>query len=168
MAPPQKPGSSKQDYGTPRELLEALKNRLHIKRFWCDLAATKENAVALQYYTEQDDALQQCWNSEECEFFIPKFGVGEWGFCNPPFAHLAPWVQKAWQEAELGAFIAMLLPASVGSNWWRDWVHDKAHVLLLNGRVQFVGADGLYPKDTVIALYTPHSHGGYEIYDWRV
>jgi phage N-6-adenine-methyltransferase len=165
--PAQKPGRSKQDYCTPPEFLEALKDRLQIKRFWCDLAATKETAVAEWFYTEENDALQRCWNSEECDFFIPKFSAGEWAFCNPPFGNITPWVQKAMLEAENGAHIAMLVPASVGSNWWADFVHDSAYTLFVRPRLTFVGAKDPYPKDIAVLLYQPICFGGYELWKWK-
>lgn len=168
MAPAQKPGKSKQDFSTPPEFLAALKSRLHIKRFWCDLAASKENAVAEWYYTEQDNALVQCWNSEECGFFRPKFGQ-EWGFCNPPFAHIEPWVEKAAKESWNGAQVAMLVPASVGSNWWAHWVEPYAYQSFLNGRLAFMPdkPKWLYPKDCAVLLYHPWGFTGHEIWHWR-
>ena len=166
MAPKQKPGRSKQDYQTPEVLLDAIKKKLNIKRFWCDFAATTENAVADCCYTKADDAFKHTWNSECCDRFITKFGI-EWGFCNPPYADIRPWVAHAWVEAQFGAQVAMLIPASTGSNWWATYVHNKAHVLLMNGRVTFVGADGPFPKDTALLLYTPFIRGGYDIWKWK-
>lgn len=154
--PQQRPGRSRQDYQTPPEFITALKRRLYIDEFHLDLAATAENAVAPMFYTEEDNALTQSWGSART-----------WNFCNPPYANIAPWVHKAWVESgAFGAQIAMLLPAGVGSNWWRDSVHGKAHVLFLNGRLTFVGATACYPKDCVLLLYTPHTRGGYEVWHW--
>lgn len=155
MAPRQRPGLSKQDYQTPPEYIKALEDRLQDELSF-DLAASASNTVAPRYYDEYDDSLIQSWN----EWY-------GWLYCNPPYSAIGPWVQKAWFEAQLGAQVAMLVPASTGSNWWRDWVDGKAHVLLMNGRVQFVGADGPYPKDTVTLLYTPYVHGGYEVWSWK-
>lgn len=160
MTPAQKPGKSKQDYRTPPEFLEALLKKLCIKCFKMDLAAEKENTVAEYYYslTQLDDASVNDWNCQ-----------GNWAYCNPPFACLAPWVRKAWEESRRGAHVAMLVPAGVGANWWRDWVHRKADVLFLNGRLAFMPdkPKWLYPKDCAVLLYTPYSIGGYDVWDWR-
>jgi hypothetical protein len=56
--------------------------------------------------------------------------------------------------------------AGVGSNWWRDHVHDKARVLLLNGRITFVGETHGYPKDCCLLLYGPSVEPGYEVWSW--
>ena len=61
--------------------------------------------------------------------------------------------------------MAFLVPAAVGSNWFRDYVDGKALVLLLNGRLSFDGA-GPYPKDCILCLYGIEP--GYEVWSWRI
>lgn len=143
MAPQQKPGKSKQDYQTPPEFLDALRTLLGIHEFSIDLAADRQNTVAARYYDEPMNSLsdKHSWVYDG------------WGFLNPPYHTIEPWVRKAWSESRKGAQIAMLVPASPGSNWWRDWVHKKAIILLLNGRLTFVGETGPYPKDSALLLY---------------
>ena len=158
--PAQKPGKSRQDYCSPPELLTALKRKLGILYFDIDLAASGENTVAEGFYTEKENALVQPW------------GVlaGGWGYCNPPYANIKPWVEKAYYETDIhGAQTAMLVPASVGANWWQDWVHHHAYVLFMNGRVTFVGETTGYPKDTAILLYSPMTigDGGYSVWNWH-
>jgi phage N-6-adenine-methyltransferase len=154
--PAQKRGSSKQDYGTPPELLAAVKRRLCIDGFALDVAASAENAVAPCYYTEQVNGLAQCWVSK-----------GEWTWCNPPYSDITPWVATAVEQSRQGANIAMLLPASVGANWWRDWVNPYAYKVYLNGRLTFVGCEDPYPKDCALLLYTPWGFSGEEVWEWR-
>lgn len=160
MTPPQKPGRSKQDYGTPPEFLEAVKRRLGIKRFDCDLAASKENAVAHPFFTAEFSALQP-----DCSW---KIGCG-WNWLNPPYADIEPWVKRACQEYESrNVRTAVLIPASVGSNWWREWVHLRATVLFLNGRITFVGCEDPYPKDCALLLYAYQSYmPNYSIWTWK-
>lgn len=154
--PAQKPGRSKQDYGTPPAFLSAVKRRFGLKEFAIDLAASQENAVAPLFYTEVENALKQPWRTRSREM----------GWCNPPFANIQPWVEKAYAESKIGARVAMLVPAGVGSNWWRDWVHGKAFVLLLNGRITFVGETQPYPKDCCLLLYGPDVSPGYDVWSW--
>jgi phage N-6-adenine-methyltransferase len=154
--PEQKPYRSKQDYGTPPEFLTAVKNRLCITKFVIDLAASKENAVAEIFYTEEDDSLGPI-----------KWDWGGWAWLNPPFSRIEPWVAKAAKEASNGAHIAVLVPAAVGSNWWRDWVEAYAYQSFLNGRLTFVGETAPYPKDCALLLYTPWQFMGHEIWNWR-
>lgn len=145
--PKQKPGQSDQSYQTPISLLEAIKVNVQIKGFDIDLAASPENTVCSKYFTEEDNALMQNW----------KVGDG-WNYCNPPFSDIEPWVAKAYYEAMTnGAQTIVLVPASVGSNWWAKFVHEKAMVYFMNGRITFVGAKDPYPKDTALLFYSPNS-----------
>lgn len=157
--PIQKPGRSKQDYGTPPAFLAAVKDRLGIFQFDCDLAASKDNAVCPRYLSVMDDALSGIpWNR----------GPG-WNWLNPPFTNLGAWANKADISMTLfGARTAMLVPAAVGANWWRDWVHERASVLFLNGRLTFVGCTDPYPKDCALLLYAPNHDGlNYDVWTWR-
>lgn len=153
--PRQRPGKSKQDYCTPPDVLRSVRRKLGIEQFDIDLAASND-LVCPRFYNEEQNSLIQHW----------RVGTG-WNWLNPPYANIEPWVQKAWQESFLGAKTAVLVPASVGSNWWGTYVHNNAHVLLMNGRVKFVGAKDLYPKDTVVLLYSKACRGGYEFWNWR-
>ena len=163
--PAQRPGQSKQDYRTPPEFIAAVKKRFGITEFECDLAADDDNALAPFYFTKEDSAFDApTWN----------FGPG-WNWCNPEFSALKAWTYRASVErlAE-GARTLMLLPASVGTNWWRDHVHGKAWVLMLNGRLKFVGCEDVYPKDCALLEYSPEAsrrieqerHRSYEIWTW--
>lgn len=155
--PKQKPGRSKQDYQTPKDFLSAVKNRLRIEDFECDLAASHNNAVCPCYLTEEDDSLSQdiSWKTSG------------WSWLNPPFANIAPWVKKAQEEAKGGAQVVMLVPASVGANWWATWVEPYAYQVYLNGRLTFVGGSTPYPKDCALLLYHPWGFTGHEIWYWK-
>lgn len=147
-------GKSRQDYGTPNEFLNAACKRLGIPCFTWDLAASDENRKACYWYTQEDDSLAQDWDL-----------CGGWLWLNPPYSNITPWVAKAASCVESN--IAMLIPASVGANWWKEHVHNRAHVLLLNGRITFEGASDPYPKDCALLLYTPAIKGGYEVWSWQ-
>lgn len=183
VMPKQKPGRSKQDYQTPKVLLDAVRRFLRITDdFWIDLAATKKNRVVRRYYGVHQNALASDvpwtarwfpvdpWDDDDdCR----PATLDDWAWLNPPFSKIGPWVRKAHEESLRGGRIVMLVPAAVGANWWRDWVHEKAHILLLNGRVTFVGADQGYPKDCAILLYgyRPSDADGwapwYRVWSWQ-
>lgn len=158
-APAQKPGRSKQDYCTPKPFLQAAREFLDITEFEADLAASHENAVVNPYYTEEQSALDpdNPW----------RLGDG-WNWCNPPFGHISPWVEKAYLQCLTArAQTCMLLPAGVGSNWFREFVHHKCLVLFLNGRITFEGCEDPYPKDLMLLLYSPYVGPGYDFWRWR-
>ena len=154
--PIQKPGKSNQSVGTPENFLDATRKRLGIIDFMRDLAADHKNYVVPLYFTEADDALQQIW-----------YDLSGWQWLNPPYVDIYPWVQKAAIESNLGARIAVLVPAGVGTLWWNDCVSGIAHVHFLKGRITFKGHKTAYPKDLVLLLYNRTVIGGYSIWDWR-
>ena len=158
--PAQKPGRSKQDYGTPPEFITATCGLLGIKSFIFDYAADDQNHKASKYWTEKHNALSykaQAWAFAS---------FGGWGWLNPPFKRIVVWAKKCAEARQLGASIAFLVPAGVGSNWFRDWVHGKAFVWFLNGRIDFIPGEP-YPKDCILCLYSPDWEPGYDVWSLR-
>lgn len=165
--PKQKPGQSKQTYGTPPDLLRAVRQRFG-EVGW-DLACTSENCVvpnatcvstaARQGFLHDTgvDALKEEWNRTK-----------DWHWLNPPFADIAPWVKKADETAnEDQTFrLLMLVPASIGSGWFRKHVLGNAFVLALEPRLTFVGETTPYPKDCMLLVYA-HDLSGFDVWRWR-
>lgn len=153
--PMQKPGRSKQDYGTPREFLRAVEDMLGEPIIF-DLAASDHNRKAPSWYTQKDDALSQPWHKIHKDFGKACAGLpaaSGWLWLNPPFGNIGKWASKCREEKDLGAKILFLVPASVGSNWFRDHVHGHATVLALNPRLIFEGETNGFPKDLMLCLY---------------
>lgn len=168
-------GQSKQDYATPREFIDAVVSQFGALDF--DLAATYENTVAPHFFGPPEtkrgvrggthcrgiDAFTQDWTELSGNLWL-----------NPPFDRIAPWAAKCavsaeWmyegcRPGECPRKIFFLVPAAVGSNWWASWVHERARVLFLNGRICF---DGIapYPKDCALIVYGMPP--GYEIWRWK-
>ena len=156
--PKQKPGRSRQDYGTPPEFLAAVYRLLGITGFALDVAASAENAVCPSFLDEARNGLAWQWATAL---------KSDWVWCNPPYSDIASWVAKAYREKCRGVQATVLIPASVGANWWRDHVHHKAHVLFLNGRMTFVGCSDPYPKDCALLLYSYAWQLDYDVWTWK-
>lgn len=164
--PKQKPGKSKQDYETPKDLLDAIKARLRITEFEFDFACSKANKKARRGWTERDDSLSKYslqWVMA-CE--------GGWGWLNPPFGKIAPWAQACRRAMRRGAKIAFLVPASVGSNWYRDHIHQQpgVTVLFLNGRPCFdpTRPKWGFPKDCMLVLFDmTHRTFSIDVWTWK-
>ena len=160
--PAQKPGRSIQTYSTPMDLIDAIKVKWRLKQFAWDLAADGGNTKAARYFTEDQDSLAQNWRALKGNLWL-----------NPPFARIGPWAKKcalstpyriALDEGEFARRIFFLVPAAPGSNWWRDFVHEKARVVFLNGRPCFDGKAG-FPKDISLCIYGEKP--GYEVWSWQ-
>jgi phage N-6-adenine-methyltransferase len=98
-----------------------------------DLAASADNAQHRRFFTEADDALSMYWHE-----------IGGWLWLNPPYDNIGQWAEKCAVEASMGAKILFLVPASVGSNWYRNYVEDFAKPIFLTGRLVF---EFRYPID---------------------
>jgi phage N-6-adenine-methyltransferase len=167
--PTQKPGKSETVVRTPRVFLDAVLRLLDIEEFYRDLAASFGNHVADVFYTKEDNGLVCKWGTyDDCD----------WNWLNPPYDDIAPWVHRACAK-KAGAQTAVLVPASTGSNWWRDYVHQRARVKLLNGRITFddkhgkpvcsqkTGKPTPYPKDLALLLYSSNFKPGYDVWSWK-
>jgi phage N-6-adenine-methyltransferase len=153
--PAQKPGKSIQTYSTPMNLIDAIKAKFGIKEFAWDLAADGGNTKAARYFTEDQDSLAQDWLRIKGDCWL-----------NPPFARIAPWAAKCAGSIKslTPRRVFFLIPAAPGSNWWRDFVHQKARVVFLNGRPSFDGKAG-FPKDLALIVYGEKP--GYEVFSWQ-
>lgn len=158
-----RPNGSKQDYTTPLDFLRAVTNRFGHIRF--DLAASLLNRVVTACFTERENALVQDW-AESAE------DHGSLLWLNPPFADIAPWAEKCAAEMQRpewpgGARILMLVPASVGANWWHEHVHPHAYVFGLSPRLTFGGCKDPYPKDLALCVYGACTGPGFAPWRWK-
>jgi phage N-6-adenine-methyltransferase len=149
-------GGSKQDVETPLALIRAVERRFG--PIVCDLAATADNKKGVGDFIGPDrDSLAQPWADLYWSGTL---------WLNPEFGDVAPWAEKCAFESRLrSGVIAMLVPASVGSNWWADHVHQKAMVLALTPRVKFVGHSAAFPRDLALCVYGNESTG-FDVWDW--
>ena len=149
-------GKSKQDYETPADFIRAVERRFG-PLVW-DLAAREDNAKAPYFITPEQDSLTVDWGT-----LVPRGNR----FLNPEFAQIAPWAEQCAATTLVPPLdrILLLVPASVGSVWFAEHVHEQAFVLALKGRLTFVGQEDPYPKDCILAVYGGFT--GFDVWDWR-
>lgn len=159
IEPVQKPGRSKQDYGTPMAFIRAVEAKfgplVH------DLACTRENAKAPSgYYFPEVDALTRNWAEDHPEGNL---------WLNPPFGDIGTWAAKCEREGMDRRYggIFLLTPASIGSNWFAKHVHKKARVLGLSPRLMFEGTKDPYPKDLMLSIFGL-AYAGFDVWRWDV
>jgi phage N-6-adenine-methyltransferase len=140
-------GSSTQDYGTTPDFLAAVAYRFG--RIDWDLAANDRNAVCPRYLGPgshvSDDALAVDW--------LEVVGPRSVAWLNPPFANIAPWAERCARIRDRGSWTLLLVPASVGTNWWAEHVHGKGFAFWLSPRLKFVGCADPYPKDLALVAF---------------
>jgi phage N-6-adenine-methyltransferase len=114
------------------------------EKFTFDLAADASNAKAPLFFSEKDDALAHAW---------PTGGLN---WLNPPFSDIRPWAYRCRHEyVARSVRTVMLVPASVGSQWFSDHVLGTAMVIALIGRIAFDPERPTwgYPKDCMLCFY---------------
>lgn len=160
-----KRGQSSGDIWTPRVFINAVERKFG-PLAW-DLAASAENAKAPRFFTSEQDALKQNW-VERCH------GLS---WLNPPYGNIARWAGKCAWESTQGWTGLLLVPASVGANWFWEGVWPYATVYSV-GRMAFDNCfdkEGRlvttpYPKDLILAHYAKRNqlmNGTLQRWEWR-
>ena len=91
------------------------------------------------YYDINDNSLAQDWNNLSGDLWL-----------NPPFANIKAWAAKC--ETYNNGTICMLVPASLGSKWFRDHCMGRP-VFVLDSRITFDGHTDPYPKDLMLVIF---------------
>jgi phage N-6-adenine-methyltransferase len=131
-------------WATPPEVFDPLHAEFD---FTLDPCATAESAKCVEFFTEEQNGLEQSWGGHRV-------------FMNPPYGReVYAWTRKARLEARRTALVVGLLPASTDLAWWHDDVVGHAEVRYLRGRVRFL-TDGPYRASgffaSVVVVWWPH------------
>lgn len=144
-------------YGTPLWLVKAIERDFGLKLVF-DLAADEDSYVVRgrslvysdtvrvgykRYYDFQDNSLAQDWNNLSGDLWL-----------NPPFANIKDWCAKC--STYVNGTICLLVPASLGSKWFRDYCMGRP-VYILDSRITFDGHTDPYPKDLMVVMFN-NSH----------
>lgn len=145
-----------QDVGTPDDFLDAVQRRFGRINF--DLAASADNAVCPDFYgpgssLHEDSLAGDCvWNPVRLNWL------------NPPFSDIKPWARKC---AESDAPVLLLVPASIGSDWFRLHVQPFSYVLALSPRLKFKGHEQPFPKDLILCCFGFYGFKGFDTWRWK-
>lgn len=125
--------SEKQDWCTPQQFFDELDAEFH---FVLDAVATHQNSKCKRCFTPEDDGLIQNWD------------MGGAVYCNPPYGkEIGLWVKKAYEEAQKGTTIVMLIPARTDTKYFHEYIYHKAEIRFVKGRLKFTDENGT-PKGT--------------------
>ena len=130
--------SSKTDnWATPQDFFDAW-NALY--DFELDVCADRDNAKCQNYFTIEEDGLQQDWKAKRC-------------WMNPPYGReIGKWMHKAYQEAQKGATVVCLVPARTDTAWWHDYaIHGE--ITFLRGRLKFGGSKNAAPFPSAVVVF---------------
>lgn len=130
----------KDDRPTPQALFDELHSEFE---FTLDVAASKANAKCPEFYTADDDGLQQPWHGTV--------------WCNPPYSEIRPWLDKAVSESVNGVTSVFLLPSATDTKWFHEVVLPYAEIRFLPGRLKFEGQKQNAPFASLLAIFRPRS-----------
>lgn len=145
-------GGGVQTRSTPKDLVQTIEQRFGVA-FCVDLAADEQNKKCDLYFGEQQNSLTVSWAQWIHDYFQTNPGNNLCAWLNPPFKHVAPWMEKCGHESAKGLRIITLTLASIGSNWYNDFVKPHALSLVLRERVAFEGMDLAFNKDLMVSLW---------------
>jgi hypothetical protein len=165
--------NSKQDYKTPKNLIEACEARFG--KITVDLAADAHNRVCKAYFCAPEtldnsdgligvDSLAYDWAPMTVD-------CGDFLFSNPPFRKIPEFSSRFKEESVKGAKGLLLIPDDATKAYMGN-VIGHADVYRLVGRVPFkVNEDGTkesFPKDCCVAHYYPgNDRPKYVYWNWK-
>lgn len=143
----------REDWGTPRDLFKAL-SLAH--DFVIDLCASADNALCDYYIDEQLDIM-----SPRADGFVGMVAdtidsSNPYAWLNPPYqggGKTGLFVARAAElcrDNKLG--LVALIPASVGSKWWRESVDPFFDFVIFTPRLRFEGAIATAQFDSAICV----------------
>lgn len=133
--------SSKTDqWATPQDFFDKLNEEFH---FTLDPCADEFNHKCDKFFSEKENGLVQDWS-------------GETVFCNPPYGReTKKWVQKCFQEVHEGGCpcAVMLIPSRTDTQWFHQYIQQKAEVRFVKGRLKFGDSKNSAPFPSMVVIF---------------
>jgi len=139
---------------TPPQIYQQLNAEFS---FSVDLASSAVNRLHENYITAEMNTLKIDWSG--------MFGCA-WGWLNPPYSDIGPFIEKAIEQQEKGFGTVMLLPADTSVGWFSLALTSVSEVrLITGGRLSFIRADTGKPvngnnKGSMLLVFNPNEIGG--------
>ena len=131
--------SKTEEWSTPQDFFNLIDKEF---KFTLDAAATVENAKCKNFYTIEDNGLEQKWT-----------GVV---WCNPPYGRkIYKWIEKAKDSSNDGATVVMLLPARTDTQWFHNLIYKKEEIRFIKGRLKFGDGKGSAPFPSMLVIFRP-------------
>jgi site-specific DNA-methyltransferase (adenine-specific) len=143
--------SNSDEWETPNDLYKELNEEFC---FTIDVAANWENAKCNNYYTKDNNGLEQSW-------------YGEVAWCNPPYSEWKKWVEKMINEIKINKgrdFETMgvfLLPARTDTIGFHKYIWDRENnrtrpgvkIRFIKGRLKFSESKNSAPFPSMIIIF---------------
>ena len=127
------PEKDKDTWQTPKAIFNALDNEF---LFDFDACADKVNALCVNYFSQENSALEINWS-----------GCGVSFFMNPPYSKTALFLERAAQQAkEHNITVVALVNANTDTKWFSEAAKTANEIRLITGRISFIKPDGTTGK----------------------
>lgn len=135
--------SEKQDFSTPQLLFNQLNNEFD---FDLDVCAHEGNKKLDNYYSEEDNALEQPWKYSS--------------FCNPPYKRGVQdkFIEKAYIESLKGSRVVCLIPSRTDTKSWNNYVMKAEEIRFIKGRLKFSDSKNAAPFPSAIVIFNNHNN----------
>lgn len=118
-------------WSTPKKLYEALDAEFHFNDDPCPLHA-------------MEDGLSRSWGGQT--------------YMNPPYGReIGKWLQKAYQESQLGKLVVCLIPSRTDTRWWHEYVMKANEIRFLRGRLKFGNSHNSAPFPSAVVIFDGRS-----------
>lgn len=147
-------------YCTPPALFAAMNDEFD---FCIDIAASRQNALCNIYFSEECSALERNWWPEG------KKWSGSYGFLNPPYSDIVPWVRKAAEQSQNGIGCVMLVMADTSVGWYKEAISTAQEVrFITGGRISFISPETGKPaagnnKGSMFIIWHPYGRGKLQV-----
>jgi len=131
--------SSTDLWSTPQDFYDKLNKEFH---FTLDPCSTDDNHKCDKYFTLKDDGLSQDW-SKDTVFMNPPYGRG-----------IGDWIKKA---SESNTTVVCLLPARTDTQWFHNYIYNKADMKFIKGRLKFGNSKNSAPFPSMIVIFKKHA-----------
>ena len=130
--------SESDNWETPEYLFKALAAEFGMTT---DVCARPDNAKCKQFFTPEDDGLQQIWTGA-C-------------YMNPPFGReIGKWMKKAYESSLNGALVVCLVPARTDTSWWHQYAL-RGEIRFFRGRLKFGNSKNSAPLPSAVVIFRP-------------
>ena len=75
-------------------------------------------------------------------------------FCNPPYSNIAAWVEKCYREGcKDNTTVVLLIPARTDTKYFHNFIHQRAEIRFIKGRLKFGDGKGTAPFPSMIVIF---------------
>ena len=130
--------SNSDEWATPQNFYDELNEEFH---FDLDPCAADDNHKCNDYYTVEDNGLEQNWGGRRV-------------FLNPPYSQISQWVAKAFYESRQdNTLVVMLIPSRTDTRYFHDYIYQRAEIRFVKGRLKFGDGKNSAPFPSMLVIF---------------